>query len=743
VKILKMTATFGRLEKAVLTPGEGLSIIEAPNEAGKSTWCAFLRAMLYGFPSRDRDKAGYVAEKNRYQPWSGAPMEGELELEWHGRSLTIRRGNKGRVAWGAFSAVWTATGDSVEGLTAVNCGETLLGLTREVFERTAFVGQGDIILSPSSDLEKRVAALAASGEEDVSYSQVERRLKNWLNRRKSNARTGLIPQLEERLAQTQQAQERQEGVLRQAQELRQERERLETERSQLDEQVRAHNAVRKLEQARRYAEAAAEVNAAQSVYAQAEEQARGLPAWEDLQDAQGLLRYVRVLEDDLRRARSALPGAREAAEAAQRQLEADALFRGMDAAQAAARAQSDHDEARRLLNRSPALRILLGLLLPAGLGAMAGALVGSALEGSAAISIVLVLAGAVLGTTLALLLLAGLNRRQTAGAAAILARYGAKTPEEILARGTAYAQAAEQAAQARQRADQVRQELEKAAGQYEEAFGLLLRFVQDFQPGIQDMAGIPEALSNAQRREEVLRAARTRRDTAQQVLSALPVVEGSLPAVPEIELQGDPGELEERLDAVNEQLRRVSDEASRLTGELESVGDPVQLSAERSALTEELDKRRVEYEAISAALDSLKAADALLRERFSPAVNAKTGEYFAALTGGKYDGAALTKEFRATARQAGESAARQALLLSGGAAQQLYLAARLAMCELALPAQEPCPIVLDDVLDAFDDDRARLAVRCLMQVAARRQVLLFSCHTRDEDLAEGVTLLRL
>lgn len=132
MKIIEMTATFGCLDHAVLRPGEGFTLIMADNESGKSTWAAFLRAMLYGFPPRDRDKAGYLAEKNRYQPWSGAPMEGSLTLEWQGRRLTLRRGPKGTTAWGAFSAVWTATGENVEGLTAETCGETLLGVSREV-----------------------------------------------------------------------------------------------------------------------------------------------------------------------------------------------------------------------------------------------------------------------------------------------------------------------------------------------------------------------------------------------------------------------------------------------------------------------------------------------------------------------------------------------------------------------------------------------------------------------------------
>jgi uncharacterized protein YhaN len=74
--IRRLTASFGRLQNETLTLDRGLNIIEAPNECGKSTWCAFIKAMLYGIRTSDRDKAGYLSDKTRYRPWSGVPMAG-------------------------------------------------------------------------------------------------------------------------------------------------------------------------------------------------------------------------------------------------------------------------------------------------------------------------------------------------------------------------------------------------------------------------------------------------------------------------------------------------------------------------------------------------------------------------------------------------------------------------------------------------------------------------------------------
>ncbi len=75
MKLLKLTATFGCLENETLEFGPGMTVIGAPNGSGKSTWCAFLRTMLYGLDTRQRDRKDAPADKNRYRPWSGSPME--------------------------------------------------------------------------------------------------------------------------------------------------------------------------------------------------------------------------------------------------------------------------------------------------------------------------------------------------------------------------------------------------------------------------------------------------------------------------------------------------------------------------------------------------------------------------------------------------------------------------------------------------------------------------------------------
>ena len=198
--INKLTASFGKLNGESLELTDGLNVICAPNESGKSTWCAFIRAMLYGIDSAERQKAGHLPDKLRYAPWSGAAMQGEMELSAGGKDITITRTTKLKSApMRELSAVYTGTNIPVEGLDAANAGEMLTGASREVFKRSAFVEQGSIVISSSPELEKRISAIVSTGDEDCSFTEADEQLRAWQRSRRYNRR-GKLPELEERMA---------------------------------------------------------------------------------------------------------------------------------------------------------------------------------------------------------------------------------------------------------------------------------------------------------------------------------------------------------------------------------------------------------------------------------------------------------------------------------------------------------------------------------------------------------------
>ena len=197
--IKKLDATFGKLEGESLELHDGLNVISAPNESGKSTWCAFVRAMLYGVDSSERQKAGFLPDKMRFAPWSGSAMQGSMQLESGGRDITITRTTKTASApMREFSAVYTGTSVPVEGLNGNNAGEMLTGVSRDVFRRSAFVEQGKVAVTHSAELEKRISAIVSSGDEDCSFTEADGRLRQWQRKRRFN-RHGRLPELEDEL----------------------------------------------------------------------------------------------------------------------------------------------------------------------------------------------------------------------------------------------------------------------------------------------------------------------------------------------------------------------------------------------------------------------------------------------------------------------------------------------------------------------------------------------------------------
>lgn len=729
MKIKTMTATFGKLQGERLTLEPGLNVITAPNEGGKSTWCAFLKAMFYGIDTRDRDRKGHLADKNRYQPWSGAPMEGEITLEWQGRDITIRRGPRGNVPFGSFSAVYTGTEEPVPGLTADTCGQMLLGVGREVYERSAFIGQsGTLAIRSAPELETRIAALVSSGEEDVSYSQVERQLKEWLNRRKVNKSVGRIPQLEEEQAEL----ARSTGELSQ---LNDQLNQLEGERAQAarkyafcTRQLALHKAIAQRKLDLQYTQARNDEAQAQAqLDALLSEQARfgPIPSRDALKRAQGELAFLKALEPEIRQGQEELALAQQALERA-RQAAQDDHFPGMAAEEAVRKGERDSESYRSGMARKAASRRNFALLQIVGVVAGAALAIFGPFLWLGPIAYVLCAAASALVFT---------NGTKAARQAAkILERYGVDDVEEIAALAGNYQQRMAAADQAAQQVRMIQGGLKDRQARLENSRQELFRFVHTFAPEVRELFGVSAALSRALNLGERETLARSKLEGAQRLTQALQA-QGGRELTEETPLSQPTLSLEQAAQETGRlqvELERLDRALNQARGKQQALGDPAILSARLEQVEEELERRRREYQAISIAMETLQQANAQLQQRFSPQLNRAAGALLSRLTGGKYHALSLDKELEASASGERDVLPHSALYLSKGTVDQIYLAVRLAVCDLCLP---DAPLVLDEALAAFDDVRAKRALELLQELSAQRQILLFSCHTREKNLS--------
>ena len=749
MRIKSMTATFGGLKNAKLTPGPGLTLIHAPNEGGKSTWAAFWRAMLYGIDTRDRDKRGYLADKNRYQPWSGAPMEGEIQLELEGRDITIRRGPRGNVPFGAFSAVYTGTQEPVPGLTASNCGELLTGVGAEVFTRSAFLGESSLSVTTAPELERRIAALVTSGEEDVSFSQAMERLKSWKNRRQVNRSVGEIPRLEGELAQVEDALGRLEEISAQAARLEGEQALLEREREGLALQAEGYRLLERKRLADRYVQAEEEYQAAQDQLSALEAELSGRPApdKEELKKAQGELQYLKVLEEEIKQGSAALEEA-EAASARAKEAVKDKHFADMAGDEAVEQVNSQLAEAEKGRAKAAVWKRCgwLSFILAAGLLL--------ALQYYFKWSTGWRPAGWWFSPGLPLLAVACFlfgvfclyrGKKMAGSSRAVLSRYGVQTPEELTALAQDYRERRQGAERAAHEVEVIGNAVTERQEKRDAAKTELMEFVHQFAPEVNDLFGCSAALSRALNIDHDLSLARERVQERRRRLEDLAAqgVERGEEAVPELPVpELGPEETDRALARTEERLEAAAAQLNQARGTLQAMGDPSALSARRERLEERLTRLRLEHDALALAMETLTQANARLQERFSPELNRLTGQYMARLTGDRYPAVSLSRELEGFVRAGDGVLPRSALYLSRGTADQLYLALRLAVCRLCLP--EKPPIVLDDALASFDDARLEAALELLWELSGEQQMLLFTCQKREgEVLANTPGVLKL
>ena len=618
--IRHMQGTFGTLDGEQLRLDTGLNIIYAPNESGKSTWCAFLRAMLYGIDTSQRARAGFVPDKQKYAPWSGKPMAGELELEQDGKCITIRRWTEAKSApMRGFSAVYTGTDIPVPGLTANDAGEQLTGVSAEVFQRSAFIGQGGLVVTGTPELEKRISAIVTSGEEASSYTEADAQLRAWLRRRRSGQH-GALPELE-RNAQEQAAC---------AAELRETESELQTVTDQM-------NAARQ-RQRRAALSSMGEEKSNLRTLEQALEQAR-----RDAADKRTALEQTHfgVQTPD------------EAGETAERDAQC---------------AQALSDTAAH--GGKPYFWI--AALVLAALCAVLGYLVAQPLYYAA-------IALAVLTVVLLVVANNGKKRAQQASAALgkLLRSYGAQDADGI------YYQA----------------EVHRAA-----------------------YRACAAAMETERRAAAALEDAREHQcETHERLLQSLDFESGT----------GEAAALYQRRSALESVRTRLRTQQAQLTGAALAIGDPMALKSEHAQLLEQRDALERQYAALALAIETLGRADAELQSRFSPQLAQKAADYMDYLTDGRYDELVLARDLSAKARSADDPTPRDTAYLSAGTADLLYLSVRLALCELTCPADDPCPLVLDDTLVNFDDARAGRAMALFREIAQHRQVILFTCHERD------------
>ena len=710
MRIYRMRATFGKLEDQVLELQPGMNIIDAPNEWGKSTWCAFLVAMLYGIETRARTTKEALAEKEKYAPWSGSPMEGRMDLNWDGRDITIERRTKGRTPFGVFKAYETDTGLEVDELTAANCGQMLLGVEKSVFTRTGFLRLNDLPVTQDDALRRRLNALVTTGDESGAGDALGVKLKELKNACRYN-KSGLLPRAEAELAELEDKQRDMVRLNREAEEIALRQEQTEAYLKQLENHQAALFYEAALKDQARVREAEQAYQEADARRERLEEECAELPGREA---AEAKRRQVRDLQQQWMAAQAeaqALPTEPEAPEMVP-------AFAGMDPAALLDKVKADaarYDDLQKTLEKKP---VLGWTLMALGLLSVA---VCAVMQLWAAIG----LGALVLAVGMVVFSGSQKQRKAAAAEAQILAgSYPWREPESWITEAECYVNRLNQY---QNRLAQYRA-AEETVNQRSAAVRLQMQSVTEGR----DLRTVLEKLQQVIDRWNELDDARGDLKQAENYLQSIRAMAKSA-RKPEFEdgLTWPEGETVRLIGEYTARKNQLIEQLGKIRGTMNAMGDEQLLQTRIDNLRGRIADLEETAAALEIAQQTLAAATEQLQRRFAPRITERAKELFARLTDGRYDRLNLTRELAVDAAAAGELTVRSAQWRSEGTVDQLYIALRLAVAEELTPE---APLVLDDALVRFDDQRLQNALRLLDETAASKQVILFTCQDRERKL---------
>ncbi len=144
--------------------------------------------------------------------------------------------------------------------------------------------------------------------------------------------------------------------------------------------------------------------------------------------------------------------------------------------------------------------------------------------------------------------------------------------------------------------------------------------------------------------------------------------------------------------------------------------------AENARLAEEI-------EAVNMALKTMVHVSARIRTTFGNLLNNEASKLLFDITDGKYEKLVIGQDMKVKLYADEREIAIESV--SRGTIEQIYLCIRVAAAKL-LWQDEPMPFLFDDVFAYYDDERLAAAIDMLKKCG--HQVIVFSCHSREDSL---------
>ncbi len=171
------------------------NIIYGKNESGKSTLQNYIISSLYGIQKNKNGKA--MSDFEKYEPWNNGEFSGTINYKLdNGNEYNVFRNFKNNKV-----ELTDATGKDISNQYSIdkkmgnNFFTEQVNLDRSLAEATAFAGQREIQISQDSQnvLIQKIANLAESGDEEISYKKAEGNIKKMITEKVGTNQTSERP----------------------------------------------------------------------------------------------------------------------------------------------------------------------------------------------------------------------------------------------------------------------------------------------------------------------------------------------------------------------------------------------------------------------------------------------------------------------------------------------------------------------------------------------------------------------
>ena len=202
----------------------------------------------------------------------------------------------------------------------------------------------------------------------------------------------------------------------------------------------------------------------------------------------------------------------------------------------------------------------------------------------------------------------------------------------------------------------------------------------------------------------------------------------------------------DKIASLEDEHNQCGREILRLEGQREVVSHTIeelhQLEEQRVPLERQLSNAQERHEIYLLTLDVMRQAREHTMSTVQDELGPRIGTYLKRLTHDRYEEVLVDDDLKLSVSHAskpGEAISPEEL--SQGTRDQLYLAARLALCDTIFQEARP-PLLMDDPFETFDPDRRDAAMKLCKELAADRQIILFTCHNGYDKYADQVIPLK-